>query len=289
MHQEEVVGLLDTIEKQMMNEQAMGFSPEVLAILDNIEASNNEIEMLKFHIGHDVLMRVFSFANSAYYGSLSKGSIHTFYEVVSRLGMSHTKALIIIIALHLLAHEDEEVETIFARCFASAVMGKIFAEQVGMRDDTAKKVELGGLFSEIGRMIIHVYKKIHAQDDERIDDIFTDNYHPYLTERLIDAFALPDYLKTMVFHQGLVVEANSITMSGITRLAVQFVSASFNQFNNHLLIEPLPLPSGHDPNACLDHIIEGQFNAVGLGKYLKIERSKERLLPEPIKQAIDYI
>jgi hypothetical protein len=279
MQQEEIISILDIIEEKMLDEETLGFSPEVLAILDNVEASNNEIEVLKFRISQDILMRIFNIANSVYYGSLKKGSIHTFYEVVTRLGMSHTKALIIILALQLLARDDEEIEAIFARSFASSVIGKILAQQFGMREDSAKEVELGGLFSEIGRMIIHVYKKLHAPNDERIDEIFIGKYHPYLTERIIDVFALPDYLKTMIFHEGVVVEANYITLSGITQLAVQFVSASFRNYNNHLVIEPLPLPSGHDQTMSLDNIIEAQFNAVGLNRYLRTVRKRERLLP----------
>ena len=279
MQQEEILSLLDAIEEKMLDAETLGFSPDVLAILDNVEASNNEIEMLKFRIGQEILMKVFNVANSAYYGSLKKGTIHTFYEVVTRLGMSHTKALIIILAQQYLARDDEKVEMIFARSFAASIIGKILAQQMGMREDLAKKVELGGLFSEIGRMILHVYKKLHAPDDERIDEIFIDQYSPYLTERIIDVFALPDYLKQIIFQEGLVVEASYITLSGITRLAVQFVHACFSKFNNHLVIEPLALPSGHEQIVSLDHIIQDQFNAVGLGKYLRIVREKKRLLP----------
>ena len=279
MQQEEILNLLDMIEEKMLEDETLGFSPDVLAILDNVEASNNEIEMLKFRIGQHILMRVFSFANSAYYGSINKGGIHTFYEVVTRLGMSHTKALIVILSLQLLARDDEEIEVIFARSFASSVIGKILAQQVGMREDMAKKVELGGLFSEIGMMIIHVYKKLHAPDDERIDKAFIDKYHPYLTERIIDVFALPDFLNTMIFHEGLVMEANYITLSGITQLAVQFVHASFSKYNHQLVIEPLAVPSGHDQTISLDHIIEDQFNSLGLSKYLRVVRKRPRLLP----------
>lgn len=279
MQQEEIIRILDIIEEKMLNETTLGFSPDVLAILDNVEASNREIEMLKFRIGQNILTRIFNVANSAYYGSMKKGTIHTFYEVVTRLGMSHTKAMIIILALQFLAHGDEDIETIFARSFASSVIGKVIAQHFGMREDIAKRVELGGLFSEIGRMNIHIYKKLHAPDDERIDEIFIEKYHPYLTERIITIFGLPDYLKTMIFQQGIMMESSYITPSGITQLAVNFVHASFSKFHNRLVIEPLALPPGHDETTSLDQIIEDQFNAVGLGKYLRIIRKKERLLP----------
>ncbi|MFO7569827.1 MAG: HDOD domain-containing protein [Smithellaceae bacterium] len=279
MEQADVLSILDAIEERMMNEEALGFSPAVLGVLDDMDASTNDIEMLKFRIGQDILMRIFNFASSAYFGSLKKGSIHTFYEVVTRLGMAHTKAMIIILSLQLMAHDDPEIEEIFARCFSSAVLGKILAGQFGMREEAAKKIELGGLFSETGRMIIEVYKKFHAPDDGRIDKAFVDKYHPYLTERVIEKFALPDYLKTMIFHDGIVVEANYFTLSGIAQMAINMVANSFDRNHGRLVIESLPLPAGQDQEHALAKVIMDQFNAVGLGKYLSVINNRERILP----------
>jgi hypothetical protein len=280
MDKDEIVSLLNTIEGKMIDKVTLGFSPEVLAILDNVEASNYEIELLKARIGNEILMRVFNIANSAYYGSLRKGSIYTFYEVVTRLGMNHTKALIIILALQILARDDKEIEVIFARSFASSVLGKILAQQFGMREDNAKTVELGGLFSEIGKMIITLYKKLHAAEDERIDEDFIKRYHPYLAERIIERFALPDYLKQMIFSENIVVEANYITVSGMAQIAINIVEASFNKYNNRLVLEVLPSSDRDRDELTLDCVIEDQFNAVGLGKYLRIIRKRERLLPK---------
>lgn len=280
MEKEEIINLLDIIEEKMIDQETLGFSPEVLEVLDNVEASNEEIELLKTRIGNEILMRIFNIANSAYYGSLRKGSIHTFYEVVTRLGMSHTKVLIIILALQILAAGDKDIEVVFARSYASAVLGKILAHQFGIREDHAKRVELGGLFSEIGMIIILLYKKMHGEDDNRIDEDFIRKYHPYLAERLVEKFALPDYLKYMVFSEGMVVEENYITIAGMTRIAVNFVAACFDKFHNHLVIEALSMPvSRKDGKVALETIIESQFNAVGLGRYLRIIKKKERLLP----------
>ncbi len=281
MERDEIIILIDLIEEKMINKETLGFSPEALWVLDNVEASNQEIEMLKAKISNEITMRIFNIANSAYYGSLRKGSIHTFYEVVTRLGMNHTKALIIILALQILARGDEEIETIFARSFASSVLGKILAQQFGMREDNAKKIELGGLFSEIGKMIILLYKKFHALEDERIDEDFINKYQIYLTERIVERFALPDYLMQMLFPESIVVEENYITISGMTQIAINLVAASFHKFHNHLVIEAItPATWGRDETITLQSIFENQFNAVGLGKYLRIIKKRERLLPK---------
>jgi hypothetical protein len=195
--------------------------------------------------------------------------------------MNHTKALIIILALQILARDDKEIEVIFARSYASSVIGKILAQQFGMREDNAKRVELGGLFSEIGKMILVLYKKLHAPDDKRFDNDFINKYHPYLAERIVEKFALPDYLKQMIFSESLIVEENYITVSGITQVAINFVEASFQKFHNRLVIEAMVPPTlGRDESLSLDKIIEDQFNAVKLGKYLRIIRKRDRLLPK---------
>jgi hypothetical protein len=281
MEKDEILALLDTIEVKMLNKETLGFSPEALLVLDNVEASSQEIEMLKARISSEITIRIFNIANSAYYGSLRKGSIYTFYEVVTRLGMNHTKALIIILALQILARDDQEIEVIFARSFASSVLGKILAQQFGLREENAKKIELGGLFSEIGKMIILLYKKFHALDDERIDENFIKKYHLYLTERIVEMFALPDYLMQMLFSESIVVEENYITSSGMVQIAISLVAASFHKFNNRLVIESLvPSVWGRDETVALETIIENQFNAVSLGKYLRIIKKRERLLPK---------
>ncbi len=281
MDKDEVLRLLDVIEDKMINKETLGFAPEVLDVLDNVEAGVQEIEMIKMQISSEILMLVFRIANSAYYKNIAKGKTSNFFEVVTRLGMSHVKVLIIILALKILARDDKELEIIFVRSFVSAVFGKILAQQFGLREDNAKKVELGGLFSEIGKMFILLYKKLHAADDERINEYFIKTYHPYLAERIIEIFNLPDYLKQTVFSDSIVVQDNYIAISGITRIAIDFVAASFYKFHNRLVIEAPPSPvSGHDGTVTLANIIENQFNAVGLGKYLRIIKNKERLLPE---------
>jgi hypothetical protein len=78
-----------------------------------------------------------------------------------------------------------------------------------------------------------------------------------------------------------VVEENYITVSGMTQIAINTVTASFNKYHNRLVIEALPPPIlSRDETMALDKIIEDQFNAVGLGKYLHIIRKRERLLPK---------
>lgn len=281
MDESEIISIFESVEEKMINKETLGFDPDILDVLDNVEASNQEIEILKLQISNAILMLVFNIANSAYYRNIRKGKISCFYEVITQLGMHHVKVLIIILALKILAKDDKDIEIIFIRSIVSAVFGKILAGQFGMREDSAKRVELGGLFSEIGKMFFLLYKKLYAPDDERLDESFVNKYHPYMAERIIERFSLPDYLKQIVFSESIVVQENYITVSGITRLAIDYVATSFAKFDNQLVIEVLPPSvSGRDESMSLANIIENQFSAVGLSNYLRIIKNKERLLPE---------
>ncbi len=146
--------ILDAIDTKVLSGLDLGFDPEVLQTLENVDANEREIEMLKAKISEEVLSRLFNIANSVHYGHLRKGKVDNFYQVVSRLGMSFTRTLIVALALFSLVR-SREAEIVFARSFAVSVLGgKILARELGLREDDAKKVELGGLLSEIGKVIM---------------------------------------------------------------------------------------------------------------------------------------
>jgi hypothetical protein len=276
MEKIQALGILAKIENRMLNKVNLGFNPEVLDILDNVEASNEEIERIKMRISNEILIRLFSIANSAYYGSLKKGTIRTFTEVVSRVGMNHTKALIIILSLHIMAQGDKDVEIVFARSFATSVLGKVLAREFSIRDDMAKRVELGGLLLEIGKIMMILYRKFRKPDEDDIDDEFIDTYHAYLGEKTIDRFALPDYLKPMVHSTCLSLDTQVTALKGIVQLAHDTVGASFQKFHNKLVLESPPPGPERDPAGMLGNIIKEQFNAVGLGKYVRVDVVESR-------------
>ncbi len=265
------LGILAKIEDRMLNRINLGFNPEVLDVLDNVEASTEEIESIKMRISNEILIRLFGVANSAYYGSLKKGSIRTFSEVVSRVGMHHTKALIIILALHIMAQGDRDVEIVFARSFAASVVGKVLAREFSIREDMAKRVELGGLMMQIGIIMMILYRKFKKPEEEDIDEEFISTYHAYLGEKVVDRFALPDYLKSMVHSNCLALDTQVIALKGIVQIAHDTVSASFRKFHNKLVLESPPPGPERDAAGMLGNIIREQFNAVGLGKYIRID------------------
>ncbi|HYA14141.1 MAG TPA: HDOD domain-containing protein [Syntrophales bacterium] len=274
MDDEKAQLILADIEKKIFDKVHMGFDPEVLDVLDNPDVSDKEIEMLKSKIGDDIVVRLFNIASSVYYGQLRRGSVDTFYKAVSRLGMDFTRVLIIFLAFAALS-KDKEVKVIFAKSFATSILGgKILAKEFGLRDSDAKKVELGGLLLEIGKIIIAVYRSLYNEDYEKaeIGEDFISSYHSHLGIKIIEKFKLPEFLKEMISMEHLTLEKELISLSGIVMVAYSIIDLSFRRFGNRLIIAS-PMP---DPDEAAVHtigeVIYDTFKAVGLGGYIEIIR-----------------
>jgi len=274
MDDEKAQLILADIEKKIFDKVHMGFDPEVLDVLDNPDVSDKEIEMLKSKIGDDIVFRLFNIASSVYYGQLRRGSVDTFYKAVSRLGMDFTRVLIIFLAFAALS-KDKEVKVIFAKSFATSILGgKILAKEFGLRDSDAKKVELGGLLLEIGKIIIAVYRSLYNEDYEKaeIGEDFISSYHSHLGIKIIEKFKLPEFLKEMISMEHLTLEKELISLSGIVMVAYSIIDLSFRRFGNRLVIAS-PMP---DPDEAAVHtigeVIYDTFKAVGLGGYIEIIR-----------------
>jgi hypothetical protein len=266
--------ILSDIEDKIFNKINFGFDPEVLDVLNNHDASEREIELLKAKIGDDLLARLFGVANSAYYGQLKRGSVDTFYKVVSRLGMDFARVLIIFLAFAAVS-KNKEIKTIFAKSFATSIVGgKLLAKEFGLRDNDAKKVELAGLLLEIGKIIIALYKSLHkdAYEEAEIGEEFISQYQSCLGVKIIEKYELPEFLKDMISTNCLTLEKGLLSLSGIVMLAFSIVDLSFRRCGNRLVIaSPMPDPDGmvvHTTGA----VIEETFKAVGLAEYIEVIR-----------------
>ncbi len=263
--------VLHAIEQEALAGLNLGFDPQVLQILEDVDAAERDIEMLKTRISEEVLSRLFNIANSVHYGHLLKGKVDNFYQVVSRLGMSFTKTLVIILAPFTLVR-SREAEIVFARCFATSVLaGKILAREFGLREDDAKRVELGGLFCEIGKIIMILHQEHHAETWKQPDRPrdFIDQYHSYFGEKIIEKFNLPDYLRDMVRIEHLMLGEDLVTLPGIVRLAWHSVDASFRRRGKLVIGSPMP-DQGKGVVSTRGSLILEQFRAIGLEKYLEL-------------------
>jgi hypothetical protein len=261
---------ISIIEDMLLKEEVLAFDPMVFSVLDNSNASQKEIEDLKVKLGPDLFNHLFSIANSAYHGSLKMGRVRHFFDVVTRLGMEHTKVAILMFAMRRLARGDMEAELLYVKSFAASVVGRILARGLGFSDNAARKVELGCLIFHFGFLMMLVYRSRHQDEEFHIDDDFITKYRTSLTERMICRFGLPDYLLEMIMTRCLSIDRMGVKLSGVVQMAIAIVELSFQRFNNRLVVQS-PMPSSDDGvTITLGSIIDEQFSAAGLRQYLQI-------------------
>jgi hypothetical protein len=267
---DETASRIETIELTLIKDSVLGFDPTILSILDDVEIGQDEIENLKSKLGADVFIYLFNIANSAYHGSLKMGPVKHFFGVVNRLGMQYTKALILQFALHRLARRDYEAEIIFAKDFAASVVGRVMARGLGFQDDGARKVELACLLSNIGTLMMTVYRNHYHTGDFVLSDDFIEQNHLYLTERIIRRFNLPEYLHEMIMTNCFILERMGIGLPAVVKLAIAAVDWSFRTLDSKLVFRSPQTSLDDRFTPSLAAIVEEQFTAVGLKKYLII-------------------
>jgi hypothetical protein len=277
MDVETVNQIILDIEDKILNNVNVGFDPDVLAVLSNPDANESEIELLKSKIGDEILARLFGIANSIHFGHLRRGTVDTFYKVVSRLGMDFARVLIIFLSFAALSR-DKEVRIICAKSFATSIIGgRMLAKEFGLRDDDARRVEIGGLLLEIGKIIIALYRSLYKDEYEQaqIGEDFISQHQSHLGMKFMEKFGLPEFLKDVISTTCLTLETELVSLSGIVIAAYSIVDLSFRRFDNKLVLSsPMPDPEGmivHTVGATIKEI----FKAVGLGGYIEIIRPPE--------------
>jgi len=247
-------------------------NPEVFTTLDNADAGRREIDSARGKISEAVWLRLQNIAGSVYSGNLRRGEVSSLYDVVSRLGIHQTKVMIMLLGFQQFGSKDRELEIIFIRSFATSVMANILALQMGFREASAQRAELGGLFLEIGRQMMLLYKKTSHPGSSEVDDAFIEAYHPYLAMKIIQRFSLPDYLQTIALAQTVILEENAVSLSGVVYLARDMVRASFQKYGNRLVIRCEAPRPGTDESRTLQAVIRDKFHAAGFDDHLIILR-----------------
>jgi hypothetical protein len=273
MDVDEAFRLIDRIDEVMAKKiQFASVPPDVFRTLDDVNASRREIEQIEPKLNESVNLRLKAIASSVYIGTLRRGDISSFYDVVNCLGTNRTKALLFMLSNDCQGIMDEEVETIFARSYATAVMAEILANQTGFREDGIRKAELCGLFLEVGRRFMVIYKKLYPGDAEKMDEDFIETYHAYLADKIVGRYSLPDYVRSVILSRNLILEENHVSLAGLVYLAHDTVQTSFRKNNNKLVIKcQIPRPAT-DVTRTLEAIVTEKFKVVGLEKYLHIIR-----------------
>jgi HD-GYP domain-containing protein (c-di-GMP phosphodiesterase class II) len=252
---------------QSLDELDLSFDIEELNILDDENAKPRDIEALKENLGATVSTRLFSLANSTHFARISSGKITKFTDVITRLGTEFTRATAIFIVSHELAITDR-MKLVIARNFATSKLAEIIAYQMKLSIPDRNTVILGGLFIEIGKLIMLLYA--HNEEIE-LDEDFIQEYHSSIGIRVIEKFELPVPLKEIIHHSHFTfVKKNSFALSALTDMAYRVVDESFNKHGKLIVESAMPDPDGILYNSTVGSMILSQFQLMGLGAYVQV-------------------
>jgi len=256
--------LLDAIEEYLAGEGHFGIDPQVLLILDNLDSSKSEIASIEKLMDEIIAIRLRKLAGAVFRGMAGHGKPKTFNDVIASLGMRPAKNLIVAIALFSrLGTEHKRLET---ASFAASLFAKIIAEQMGFERSAVEKAELGGLFLNLGKVVIAMYQSTSRID---IDAAFVQRHQCYLAAKIIAQFNLPEFLEQMIREGRLVLQKRSFSANGIVYLAQALVDKATDEFGVIEIKAPMP-DSRDNLDVTLGSIISEYFIQIGLGQFVKI-------------------
>jgi hypothetical protein len=260
----------DLIFEETLGKVSLGFDAAVLKILDDPESSDEERESIKSKISQEIVMRLVNLADSAYMGKISRGKATSFTATVLRLGTVYVKIFMIGFALLALA-KDKRSKDVLAKSFSAAIFGKLLAEQLSWRRESAQQVEICCLFLEIGKVLMFLYER---STGETLPDDFIERCHWLLALKIADKFGLPEYIGeafSCVFDEtSLSFTHNTLSIEGVVMTAYATVHYIFSP--EHRLIVRSPMPDARDVFAYTPgKAIHDYLGSLGLSDdYLKI-------------------
>ncbi len=259
--------LLRAIKDYGTGEIRVSFGSDILNILDDPEAKASKIETVKDKLDKEIVLRLFAVANSVRYGKLSAGSVTTFFDVVMRLGMTYIKVLIAALSIATLSR-DPAYEAASARSFATSLLGRLFAQKMRFPEDDVRKVELGGLFLDVGKLVIRLYYAAHPGITASSD--FINRYHPYIGVALVEHMKfLPKFLVDIISPHTFTFEEDALSVAAVVDLAHNIVYESFKRNGKLVVASPLPDADGYVVSTIGSTLLD-QFAALNLGQYLEI-------------------
>ncbi len=256
--------LYAAIEDYLMSKENLGIDPRIFRILDNTDSSEREIAGIERMIDVNIAVRLRNMANSVYYGMIRRGKVNNFSDVITALGMRPSKQFIIAIALF--SRLGEEHKRLEIESFAISLFAKMIAEQMSLVQSAREKAEIGGLFLNVGKLVIAMYETRYKI---KIEPSFVENYHRSFAVKMIEKFNLPDYLEAVIMEDRLVLKKNSFSIRGIVYLAQSLVEKIIRE---HGIIEiKSPMPESRDNlEVTAGVIMTDYFNLMGMGKYLRV-------------------
>ena len=262
---DEDLELIQRIDDHILTVGNFGIDPRIFHILDNVDSPEKKIAGIEKMIDMNFAVRLRNMADSVYYGMHRRGKVKNFFDVITSIGMQPAKLYIIVMALFNrldIKHKILDVES-----FATALFARIIAEQMTKNVTAVEQAEIGGLFLNLGKVVIGIYESAEKVD---LDPDFISKHHRQFALRIIDNFMLPDYLKEIILEDRMILRKNSFSVQGVIYLAQSLVGKIIR--DHGLITLKSPMPKIEDNlETTLGLKISEYFKLIGLGKYLNIK------------------
>ena len=155
-----------------------------------------------------------------------------------------------------------------ARSFATSKIVESITPHLIVPKSKSNLAKLGGLFMEIGKLIILLYA---YKEGVKIKDKFYRKYHARIGVLVIDKFGLPPELKGIIQHSYFTFEGKeSFSPSAITDMAYRIVEESFREHGKLIVQSVMPDPEGILYQTTVGSDILTQFITMGLGEYAQV-------------------
>jgi hypothetical protein len=270
---------IKTIEAKIFSSMSLGIDFAELNILDDVNASKRKLQELGAKIAvnnTELSITLLEIARSIYFGHSVQGYVPDFYDAVIRMGSDRVKLLIFSLTLFSL-QKSQAAKQRAAKSAGIGVLGRIIAEQMGLADEVVRKVETGGLLSQLGRNTFMKARELGMD----ISDSFIQNYETYFATYIVEKLRLDPFLKKAVDMSALEFDEDSLSLVGIIKLAETLTEDSFRKYGKLVLRSPMPDKFNIVAKTPGDDI-KKLFGALGVEEYLEIrevptQRQKETL------------
>ena len=260
---QETPDLFTQISDYLLNEDPVGIDPRVFHILDNVDSPEEDLAAIERMIDVKLALRLRNMANSVYYGMTRRGAVTKFNDVITSIGMQPSK--LFIIALALFARLAPEYKKIEIESFAISLFARLIAEQVSLQQTTVEKAEIGGLFLNLGKVVIASYATAKQID---LPPGFFEEHHRTFAARIFEKLTLPDYLLEVIKEERFMLRKTAVSVSGVVYLAQALVEKMIRD-RGGIEIKAPAVNVNDTLETSLALKIRQYFNLIGLGAYLK--------------------
>ena len=277
----EELELISKVQEQVFKSINLGVNIAELNILDDVNASRRQIQDLGSKIAvnnTELSVTILEIAQAVYFGRSLKGDVEDFFDAVIRMGADRVKLLIFSLTLFAM-EKGPGARMRAAKSAGISVLGRMIAEQMGLRDDVVRKIEAGGLLSQLGKNMLLKAREMGLQ----ISDETIRRCEIPLAAAIHERMGLDPFLKKAIDLSVVEFDEDSFALAGIIKLAEAVIEDSFAKYEKLVVRSPLPDENGivvRSPGSDLKKV----FSILGVEEYLEIQERPTQRQQEAAKK-----